>query len=64
MRELDNKKIEISIGDNGKGFDALTIKKGNGLLNMQQRAVEIDGIYLLNTAVGRGTLISLTCKMT
>jgi len=63
MKELD-KKIEFSICDNGKGFDAVTIKKGNGLMNMQQRAADIKGMFSLQTASGRGTTISLICKIT
>ena len=32
--------IEFIVSDNGKGFDIATIKKGNGLVNMQKRADE------------------------
>jgi len=64
MKELDNKKIEFLIHDNGKGFDAATVKKGNGLVNMEQRAADINGIFSLQSATGQGTIISLICKIT
>jgi len=64
IKEHDNKKIEFLIHDNGKGFDTGTVKKGNGLQNMQQRASDINGIFLLRSAPGQGTTISLTCKIT
>jgi len=28
-------KLEFSVADNGKGFDAVTVRRGNGLENMQ-----------------------------
>jgi signal transduction histidine kinase len=64
MKELDHKKIEFSISDNGKGFNTISVKKGNGLLNMQQRAADINGIFSLKSSTGHGTIISLTCKIT
>ena len=35
------KKIQITIADNGKGFDEATVKKGYGLKNMQYRAGQV-----------------------
>lgn len=64
IKEFDNKRIEFSIHDNGKGFDAITVKRGNGLMNMQQRANDINGIFSLQSAPGQGTIVSLTCKIT
>jgi signal transduction histidine kinase len=64
MKELDHKKIEFTVSDNGKGFDTTAVKKGNGLLNMQQRAADINGIFSLKSLPGHGTIISLTCKIT
>lgn len=64
IREFDNKRIEFSIHDNGKGFDAIAVKKGNGLMNMQQRTRDINGEFSLQSSPGHGTTISLTCKIT
>jgi signal transduction histidine kinase len=64
IQEIDNKKLEFSLYDNGKGFDETTVKKGNGLINMQQRAEDASAIFSLNTKPGNGTTISLTFKIT
>lgn len=64
MKEMDNKKIGFFISDNGNGFDPLKVRKGNGLLNMQERAKKLNGQFLLETAPGQGTTISLIYKIT
>jgi len=64
MKELDHKRIEFSIADNGRGFEPATVKKGNGLLNMAQRAADINGLFSLKSSPGQGTTISLTSKIT
>jgi signal transduction histidine kinase len=64
VKEFDNKRIEFSITDNGNGFDAVAVKKGNGLVNMQQRTRDINGEFSLRSSPGHGTTISLTCKIT
>lgn len=35
--------VELKIADDGKGFDVASGKKGNGLINMQNRAKELGG---------------------
>lgn len=42
--------IQISIQDDGRGFDATDVEKGNGLLNMQKRITEINGSFTLETS--------------
>ena len=64
LKESDNKKIEIMVSDNGKGFDTVTIRNGNGLINMRQRVEDIGGEYLLKTSPGQGTKIGLNLKIT
>ena len=56
--------VEFSIKDNGKGFDAATVKKGNGLENMQKRADEIGAKLLLQSKENEGASVSLQCKIT
>jgi signal transduction histidine kinase len=56
---VKNKKLELSIVDDGKGFDRLTVKKGNGLSNMQHRASELRAQLLIDTKIGAGTTIRL-----
>lgn len=55
--------VEFAISDNGKGFDITTIKKGNGLMNMQKRANDIQAKLCLKSSPQQGTVISLQCSM-
>jgi signal transduction histidine kinase len=54
-----NKKIEIIIQDNGKGFNQDTTNKGNGLENMQWRAKEVGIEIKLTSAINEGTTITI-----
>jgi two-component sensor histidine kinase len=56
--------VEILVKDNGTGFDTATIKKGNGLTNMQKRADEINAKLLVQSGKDNGTVISLQYKIT
>ncbi len=53
-----NGAIAISIEDNGIGFDPLLIKRGNGLVNMQERAAFLNGELKIATGEN-GTTITL-----
>jgi two-component sensor histidine kinase len=57
--EKVNKNIITTIADNGKGFDAQIINSGNGLKNMQQRALAIKAKLHIETGPGKGTSITL-----
>ena len=63
VKETDG-QLEISISDDGKGFDVQTIKRGNGLNNMQKRATELGGDFNMQSKLGSGCLISLKLKIT
>ena len=56
--------LEVNIADNGKGFDSETVKRGNGLNNMLQRANELGADFKLLSKRGGGCLISLKVKIT
>lgn len=56
--------IEILIKDNGKGFDFSSVKKGNGLNNIQKRADEIGAKLILRSKENEGTSVCLQCKIT
>jgi two-component system, NarL family, sensor histidine kinase UhpB len=62
--KLTGKNIELSVVDNGTGFDRQTVPKGNGLDNMEQRAAEIKARIDLETSPGTGTLLRLQFKAT
>jgi len=56
---LQNNKLELSIVDFGKGFSNSTAQKGNGLSNMQLRAIELVGKLAIESKMGTGTTIQL-----
>ena len=58
MNKIEN-EIHIIISDNGIGFKPKTNKKGIGLNNMKKRMEEINGKFLLETSLKKGTKISL-----
>lgn len=58
-----NTLLEITISDNGKGFDADAIKRGNGLDNMKKRAQELEADFDIQSTPGNGTKISVKLKM-
>jgi two-component system, NarL family, sensor kinase len=51
--------VEISIQDNGIGFDAGIEKRGNGLMNMKDRAELIGATFNIDTSPGKGTKIMI-----
>lgn len=55
----NRKNIQITITDNGKGFDPQTVKKGYGLKNMQYRAEQIRYQVKLSSSSGNGTSITI-----
>jgi signal transduction histidine kinase len=54
-----NALLTIAIADNGKGFDANKVLKGNGLDGMQKRAEEMGAEYALQSKIGEGTSICM-----
>ncbi|NND51120.1 MAG: tetratricopeptide repeat protein [Flavobacteriaceae bacterium] len=53
-------RLSISVSDDGKGFDPNNVDLGNGLNNMKKRALDLDALFQLTSAPGKGTVISLT----
>ncbi|HYV95643.1 MAG TPA: two-component regulator propeller domain-containing protein [Chitinophagales bacterium] len=52
-------KIMMSIKDDGKGFNMNGESKGNGLPNMQKRAMELNGELKISSRAGEGTSLNL-----
>ena len=52
-------ELQLIITDNGKGFDPALIKDGNGLINMQRRAMALNGKLHIKSDIGQGTIIEL-----
>lgn len=54
-----DKELILMVKDDGCGFDDATVKKGNGLQNMQLRANEIKASLKISSAKDKGTLIEV-----
>lgn len=52
---LQDHQLEMHISDDGNGFDATAAKKGNGLSNMQKRAMIHKGTCRIQSAIDEGT---------
>jgi len=50
-------KIELSVEDNGAGFDPENTKQGLGLTSMRERAELSGGTFAVESIVGKGTTI-------
>jgi signal transduction histidine kinase len=54
-----NGNIELIIHDDGCGFDCPNAKNGNGMKTMRHRAKELNGVLVINSEVGYGTILNL-----
>ena len=57
-------RIRFSIRDDGKGFDEMTIRRGNGLTNMMKRAEDIGANFRIDAKPNRGVHIEMHYKLT
>lgn len=60
--EIDKSMLVLSVSDNGQGFEQDNKKlSGNGLNNMNKRAIEICGDLTFTTSPGTGCKVELIC---
>jgi PAS domain S-box-containing protein len=52
-------KVELSIQDNGRGFDGHISLKGMGLSSIRERAAEVNASLEIISAPGKGTLVHI-----
>jgi signal transduction histidine kinase len=55
--EYSKKLLQMTIADEGIGFTLTSIKKGNGLDNMQVRAAELNAQFEIQSEKGCGTTV-------
>jgi signal transduction histidine kinase len=62
---LDHREqqVELTVEDDGIGFDSAASAGGMGLRNMQERANEIGAEFSLNTAPQQGTKIQIKLEL-
>jgi len=53
----------LFIRDNGVGFDPSSVNRGNGLKNLRRRADKLNGKLEVKSALGHGTTVSLSAKV-
>ena len=58
----NNNLMNITISDNGIGFDPTSTNGGNGLRNMKQRASELNGVIDIQS-MNKGTKIRLNLPL-
>lgn len=58
--EEKNTGLEVTVQDDGKGFEESAIRPGNGLYNMRKRAEELGGKLEIDSKPGLGTTVVLT----
>ncbi len=59
LRQTD-KQLEMTVADNGAGFEDTSLKKGNGLRNMRNRAIELKGSTTIASMMPGGTTVTMT----
>jgi len=62
MLDMGGDRVRVSVDDNGRGFDPVSILKGNslGLKLIRERAEMLGGSFDIDSAVGKGARISFS----
>ncbi|MEK6451327.1 MULTISPECIES: tetratricopeptide repeat-containing sensor histidine kinase [unclassified Myroides] len=55
--------VEVSVEDNGRGFDVYTTRRGKGLNNIQDRLNALNSKLVLTSTVGKGTILLFLVKI-
>lgn len=58
--EIDKEKLKLQIKDNGKGMTPVDMKRGLGLLGMEERIKLVKGDFHIISHLGEGTKIEIT----
>ena len=57
---LEAHQLEVSIVDDGVGFDPSVGPRGLGLLGIEERVREVQGVFTIETAPAQGTRLTVT----
>lgn len=57
---LDSENLSVMLEDDGTGFDTQNYKEGIGLTNMQNRIDYLHGSFQIDSAPGKGTVLSIS----
>ncbi len=59
ISKLDTNQIQLSIEDDGVGFDLDEVDLGNGILNLKKRVSDLKGDFILQSSPNKGTKIEV-----
>ena len=54
---VEGTKLTVELNDDGKGFDTVNTKMGNGIKNIKKRAKLAKGEVVINSELNKGTTI-------
>jgi len=57
------RQLNITVEDDGQGFDSKSVSKGHGLQNVEFRVKELLGSLTLMSSPGRGTTLLIQCPV-
>lgn len=63
IQKKENNILELSITDDGQGFDIKNKKDGIGLNNMKERANSLKGQFNIESKIGEGTKIEVVFNL-
>jgi signal transduction histidine kinase len=52
--------LQLTIRDDGAGFELMEVRPGMGTQNMRARVCEVSGVFLLRSQPGRGTTVGFS----
>ena len=58
--QMEDGKLQLTIQDNGQGFDLETVRKGLGLSTMRERVGLSGGVFAIESIAGKGTTIRVS----
>ena len=56
-------ELSVVLEDNGRGFDTRTRAEGIGLSNIRKRTDSLRGGLNIDSAIGRGTIVSVSLPL-
>jgi len=59
----DDDRAVLEIDDDGKGFDPMSSKRGDGLANLEARVEALGGSLSIESAPAQGTTIKMVLPL-
>lgn len=60
---LSGSSFRMELSDDGCGFDPSALRDGWGIDSMRERVEELDGTFILNTEIGKGTTVGFSVPL-